>query len=75
MAFVGDDQVKGVDGNVQSLSIVVDRLISIVKNSFLTQEIDRHSLNGTNIDKGVSGFGIQQIRGRQHFRIKLFVLV
>ncbi len=70
MALVGDDDVEGMDRDVESIGILVDRLIAEVQDSLATEEVERDALDRRDIDEGEPGLGIEQVRGRQCGRVE-----
>ena len=55
VAFIGDDDVKGVDGNIQLTRIVLEVriVLALRKGPLPAEQIDRHPLDGRNIDESM----------------------
>src|SRR5687767_5245180 len=68
MALIGDDDIKGVDRDVQLTCIrFFYRPATILRKA---QQVDAHALNGADIDIGMRQIGIGQIRGWKQRRIE-----
>ena len=72
VALVGDDQVEGVDGDVEPVGIFLYIASPPVcaEWTFGAEEVPSHPLDRGNIDKRVSSLGICQILVRQNLGIK-----
>src|SRR6266508_3056496 len=75
MALVGDDHIEGMNWNVQLLGIVVYRFVADVEDCIASEQVDRHPLDRTDIDKSISLLRVDKIRLRQCLRIKLLSFV
>ena len=54
VALVGDDQVEGVDGDVELVGVVVDRLRHRPRDGLAAEQVDRHALDRADVDEGVA---------------------
>ncbi len=77
VTFIGDNQIKGMDGNVQLIRLIlIIGIASVLRESgFKTKEVDGHPLDGGNVDKGMGGLRCSQIGIRQHLGIEGLVLI
>ena len=56
MAFVGDDEIEGVDGDVADLvGILVDFLVANAEDGVPAEEVDGHALDGGDVHERVPG--------------------
>ena len=76
VALVGDDHVKGVDGNVEQrgIRLVVRIACTPIHPLGQPKEIDAHALDGADVDKGVGRVGIGEIGRGKELGIKLGVI-
>ena len=77
VAFVGDDDIKGMNRNIQFLRIFfVIRITRPLRESVLPpKEIDRHPLNRGHINKRVRGLGRGEIGIGQDFWIEGLIVI
>ena len=54
VALVGDDQVEGMDRDVELLGVVVDRLVAERQRRLAAEQVDRHALDRADVDEGVA---------------------
>ena len=45
MALIGDDQVKGVNGDVELVGVIISSFIAKAEGGVPAEEVDRHSLD------------------------------
>ena len=63
VAFVGDDQVEGVDRDVEPVGVVIHvRIAGRLREGVLPPEqVDRHPLDGRDVDERMAGLRIGQV--------------
>ncbi len=73
MALVGDDQIEGVDGDIELVGIFVAGFQFAERSGggLAAEEIHCQALNGANVDEGVAGLRIGQIALRENGGIEL----
>jgi hypothetical protein len=59
MAFVGNDDIERVDGDVQLPGIVVGHILA--EDRAAAEQVDRHPLNRADIDEGSPRLGVGQV--------------
>jgi hypothetical protein len=74
MAFVGDDQVEGVDRDRQLVSVVFRFFVTQGNSGLASEESDGHTLNRADANKGVAWFRPFKILPRHLLGVKLGVL-
>jgi hypothetical protein len=59
MTFVGDDEVEGVNGDVELVGIRLGFGVAagLREAAFRAEEIPRHALDGGDVNEGVRGLG------------------
>ena len=67
VALVGDDQVEGVDRDVELLDIGVDGLAVDRQRLLAAEQVHRHPLDRRDVDEGVAGLRVGQ-QGVRHAR-------
>ncbi|SIA22908.1 Uncharacterised protein [Mycobacteroides abscessus subsp. abscessus] len=76
MAFVGHDQVEGVDRDVEFLRVHIAAIALPEANpSVTTKQVDTHPLYGADVDERVTQLWVRQQRVRHHVWVKLLLLV
>src|ERR1035441_9298449 len=75
MTLVRNDQIEGMDRNIQFCGVLIKFLVSSSKDRVPTEEIYRHPLNGADINEGMTGVRVCQIRTRQHPWVKLLFFI
>lgn len=65
VALVRDDDVEGVDRDVQRSSVLVGCLLRYTEQGGAAQHVDRHALDSADVDEGVLGLRIGEVAGRQ----------
>ncbi|MPM58632.1 hypothetical protein SDC9_105464 [bioreactor metagenome] len=67
MALVGDDHVEGVDGDIElaGVSVVLEAAVGV-----FAQQVDRHALDGGDVDEGVGFPGVSQVLFGQHLGVE-----
>ena len=75
VTFIGNNQVKSVDRDVFFRCVYVNLFVSQFPKSIKPKQIDRHPLDGADVDEGVSRFGIFEVMRLERLRIKLLILV
>ena len=73
VTLVGDDQVEGVDRDVELLHVGVDVLVVDPQRLLATEEVHRHSLDRRDVDEGVAELRRGQQRIGQDRRIEPIV--
>ena len=58
MTLVSDDNVECMNWNVQLVSVVLDRLVTKIENGIATEQVDRHPLNGRDVNESITLFRI-----------------
>src|SRR5690606_6760366 len=66
VALVSDDQVEGVDRDVELLNVGIYLLVVDLEGAFAAEEVHRHALDGGDVDEGIAELGTGQQRGRHH---------
>src|SRR5262249_34510131 len=76
MAFVHDDDVEGVNRDVEFRGVlfVIGIAKTLGEHPLAPEKIDSHPLNSGDVDKGVSGARIGQIFGRENLRIERLII-
>src|SRR5580693_1707840 len=75
MAFVGDDRVKGVYGNILLGGVFIWRLIPGVEDGGVAEQINRHPLDGADVNERISGLRVEQVTCRQDGRVEFLAFV
>ena len=58
MAFVGDDDVEGVDRDVELVGVVVGFVVALLEDRLAAEKVDGHALDGADVDEDVAGLRI-----------------
>ena len=76
MAFVGDNQIKRMDRDVQPVCLLFQIRVDggLRKTTFRTEQVSGHALNGRYVNESVAGLGIREIFVGQHLRIKRLII-
>ena len=61
VTFVRDDEIKRMDRDIHLICILINRFIVGSKNRAAPEEVDRHPLDGADIDKRKTRFGFKKI--------------
>ena len=76
VAFVRDDDIKSVDGNVEGFRIFLHVRITLFlgKGVLVPEQIDGHSLHRGDVNERLAGLWIRQVASGKNLRIKgLFI--
>ena len=73
MALVGDDQVEGVDRDVELVRVVVDRFVTSPEDRLPAEEVDGHPLDRADVDERVPGLRIGEVPLGQDLGVELLV--
>ena len=74
VAFVGDDQIEGVNRDVELVGVVVAHVVAQLEGGLAAEEVDGHALDGADVDEGVARLRIEQVGGRQDLGVELRVV-
>ena len=76
VAFIGDDQVEGVDRNVEPVGVVFHvRVAGRLREGVLPPEqVDRHPLDGRDVDERMAGLRIGQVAVGQQLGVERVVV-
>ncbi len=77
MALVGNDEVEGVDGDVESVRVLVAGL-QFAEGSgrrLSSEQVHGHALDGADVDEGVARLWVEQVLGGQDRGIEALVFV
>jgi hypothetical protein len=78
VAFVGDDDVEGVDRDVEAVGVLVDALFGCagkVRQRLAAEDVHRHALDRADVDERVIGAGVGEVVHRYELRVELVALV
>src|SRR5690606_31241888 len=64
VALVSDDQVEGVDGDVELLDVRVDLLVVNLEGALAAKEVHGHALNGGDVHESIAELRTGQQRRR-----------
>ena len=65
MAFVRDDDVEGVNRNVEQFGVVFGFIVALREHRLASEEIDGHALDRADVQKGMARLRVEQV-GRRH---------
>ena len=76
VAFIGDDQVEGVDRDVEPVGVVFHVRIArrLLEGVLPPEQVDRHPLDGRDIDERMAGLWIGQIAVGQQLGVERVVV-
>ena len=76
MAFVGDDQIECVRGNLQEVGIVVaiDVVAGLREAALCAEQVSRDALDGAHIDEGVRGARRREVVLRQYLGVERLIV-
>jgi len=75
VTFVGDDEIKGVDGDVQPIHVSIEGLVAHAEDGVAAEHVDGHTLNGADVDEGVARVRRGQVLVGHQGEVELFVFV
>ncbi len=61
VALIGDDEAEGMNGDGDLFSIFNDALIAKIEDGVSTKKLNRHSLDGRDVDESVFGRRVDEV--------------
>jgi hypothetical protein len=75
VTFVGDDEVEGMDGDVQAVHVSIEGFVAHAEDGVAAKYIDGHALDGADVDEGVPHVRRGQVLVGHQGGVELLVFV
>lgn len=62
MTLVSNNQIEGMDRNIQLRSLLIEFLIPGGENGISTEEVNGHPLDRADVDESMTGIRVRQVR-------------
>ncbi len=70
VALVGDDEIEGVDRDVELLGVLVDGLIADREGGIASVQVDGHPLDRGDVHERLAALRVRQVPGRDDLRVE-----